>query len=90
MRTIEYSAQFKRDYRVVARRGYDIRRLEKAIALLRQGNPMPKEYRDHALSGKLKGQRECHLAFDWLLMYKIEADTVILTMLRTGTHDDLF
>jgi len=90
MRKIEYSAQFKRDYKVVVKRGYDIRRLEKAIDLLRQEAALPKEYRDHALSGSLEGYRECHLAFDWLLMYKIEADRLILTLTRTGTHDDLF
>ena len=48
MRKIEYSIQFKRDYRMVFKRGYDIRKLEKAVSLLRQGGAMPREYRDHA------------------------------------------
>jgi len=90
MRKIEYSNQFKRDYKLVVKRGYDIRRLEKLISLLRREEPLPKEYRDHALSGSLEGQRECHITFDWLLMYKIEEDRLILTLSRTGTHDDLF
>jgi len=90
MRRIEYSNQFKRDYKAIVKRGYDVRRLEKAIALLREDRPMPREYRDHALSGSWANYRECHLAFDWLLIYEKEADALILTLMRTGTHEELF
>ena len=89
MRKIEYSNQFKRDYKSIAKRGFDIQRLERAITLLREDKPMPKEYRDHALSGNWQSYRECHLAFDWLLIYKKEAGALILTLMRTGTHDEL-
>jgi len=90
MRTIELSKQFKRDYKLMIKRGYDIRRLERVIALLRYDAPLPKEYRDHALSGIYAGLRECHIAADWLLVYKIKDNRLILALHRTGTHSDLF
>lgn len=90
MRKIEFSNQFKRDFNGIEKRGYDVQRLNKAIALLREDNPLPRVYRDHALSGQWKGYRECHIAFDWLLIYKLEEDALVLILMRTGTHDELF
>lgn len=90
MLTIKYQAAFKRDYKRIKKRGYDTRLLEKVIAILATGQPLPAEYRDHALSGDYSGCRECHIAPDWLLVYEIIRGELLLYLTRTGTHSDLF
>ena len=90
MLTIKYQTAFKRDYKRIKKRGYDVRLLERTIELLAEGKGLPPEYRDHALSGDYSGCRECHIAPDWLLVYRIEDDVLVLTLARTGTHSDLF
>lgn len=54
------------------------------------GKALPKKNKDHSLSGKWAGHRECHILPDWLLIYRIEDDVLVLTLTRTGTHSDLF
>ncbi len=56
--------------------------------MLTEGTPLAPEYRDHKLRGEYKNRRECHIAPDWLLIYKLESDSIIFE--RTGTHSDLF
>ena len=60
------------------------------VALLAMGEPLPEKNRDHDLSGDWVGHRECHIQPDWLLIYRIEDDVLVLTLARTGTHSDLF
>lgn len=72
------------------RRGLDIHLLEGVIADLAMGIPLPEKNRDHALSGNWTGHRECHVLPDWLLIYRIEDDVLVLTLSRTGSHSDLF
>ena len=64
--------------------------LYEVVGLLETGNPLPQKYLDHPLKGNWKGFRECHVAPDWLLVYRYEADTLILVLQRTGSHSDLF
>ena len=64
--------------------------LEQVVALLAMGEPLPDKNRDHDLSGDWAGHRECHILPDWLLVYRIEDDVLVLTLARTGTHSDLF
>ena len=90
MRTIKYQAAFKRDYKRIKKRGYDLRLLEDVIALLAQEQELPPAYRDHALTGDYSGCRECHIAPDWLLVYEVLQDELLLYLTRTGTHSDLF
>lgn len=90
MLTIKYQTAFKRDYRRIKKRGYDTRLLEKVVEILAEGESLPDEYRDHALSGDYKGCRECHISPDWLLVYEIIEKELILYLTRTGTHSDLF
>ena len=54
------------------------------------GEPLPEKNRDHDLSGDWVGHRECHILPDWLLIYRIEDDVLVLTLARTGSHSDLF
>ena len=89
--SIQITAQFKKDYKQAVKRGCDISKLKTAITLLAGGEKLPQKYSDHALKGKIySGYRECHIEPDWLLVYKISEDVLVLSLYRTGTHSDLF
>lgn len=90
MLTIKYQTAFKKDYKRICKRGYDIKRLETVIGLLTEGKPLPAAYRDHDLGGNYKGCRECHITPDWLLIYEVVEEELLLYLMRTGTHSDLF
>ncbi len=92
MLKIEFGGQFKKDYKIAVKRGCDPKKLEAIITLLANEIPLPEKYRDHALttSRNYKNVRECHIEPDWLLIYKIERDRLVLALIRTGTHSDLF
>ena len=90
MLTIKYQSVFKKDYKRIKKRGYDTRLLEEVIGLLVEDRELPPKYRDHALSGDYSGCRECHIAPDWLLVYEVMDRHLILYLMRTGTHSDLF
>lgn len=72
------------------KRGKDMNKLIEALSLLASGNQMPDRYKDHQLQGNLKDFRECHIEPDWLLMYQVFKNELILTATATGTHTDLF
>ena len=88
----EFSGEFKRDYKLAIKRGCDPKKLEEVITLLCNEQPLPEAYRDHALtnSRNYKDMRECHIEPDWLLVYKVVRQTLILKLIRTGSHSDLF
>ena len=88
----EFSGQFKKDYKLAVKRGCDPKKLEEVISLLCSETPLPEKYREHALvnSRDYKGMRECHIQPDWLLVYKVVQETLILKLIRTGSHSDLF
>ena len=88
--TVKPTTQFKKDYKRAMKRGLKIELLEKVVALLAMGEALPEKNRDHELSGNWIGHRECHIQPDWLLVYRIEDDVLVLTLARTGTHSDLF
>ena len=92
MLKIEFTGQFKRDYKLAIKRGCNVKELETVITLLAAEQPLPDKYRDHALtnSRNYKDMRECHIEPDWLLVYKVLKETLILRLIRTGSHSDLF
>lgn len=90
MLTIKYETTFKKDFKRIVRRGYDIRLLENVIELLANEQALPEKYRDHSLIGDYADCRECHITPDWLLIYKISNTELILYLTRTGSHSDLF
>lgn len=90
MLTIRYESTFKKDFKRIVKRGYDIRLLEKVIGLLANEQSLPEKYKDHPLRGDYADCRECHITPDWLLIYQIRNNELILTLTRTGTHSDLF
>ena len=85
-----WTGQFKKDYKLAMKRGLDIGLLDDVIRTLAAGEALPEKYSDHALTGNRKGYRECHVQPNWLLIYRIEKDVLVLTLQRTGTHSDLF
>ena len=87
---IEISSRFKKDYKLAQKRGYNMMLLKEVINILASGEALPEKFCDHALIGDFKGCRECHIQPDWLLVYRIEKDVLILGLIRTGTHSDLF
>lgn len=90
MLTIRYETSFKKDYKRAKRRGYNLYLIEEVIRLLVQQEPLPERYKEHSLIGNYAGYRECHITPDWLLIYKIKDNELILVLSRTGTHSDLF
>jgi len=84
------TGRFKKDLKTIMKRGYNIQLLQDIVPLLAAGIPLPDKNKDHMLTGDWTGHRECHITPDWLLIYKIDNDVLVLTLTRTGTHSDLF
>ena len=89
-RQVVATNQFRKDYKQAIKRGLKIELLDDIIRKLARGEELPEKNRDHALTGNWIGHRECHVQPDWLLVYRIEDDILVLTLSRTGTHADLF
>lgn len=87
---IRFTSRFKKDFKLLQKRNLEITQLTNVIALLADGTALPPEYHDHLLVGDYKGCHECHIRPDWLLVYKIFEDILVLELTRTGTHSDLF
>ena len=87
---VVFTSQFKKDYKQAMKRHLKIELLDDVIRTLSKGESLPEQNRDHALSGNWSGHRECHIQPDWLLIYHVENDVLVLTLSRTGTHSDLF
>ena len=87
---IVWTTKFKKDYKLALKRNFDMQPLDDIIRTLSRGEALPARNTDHALSGDWTGHRECHIKPDWLLIYRIENDILVLTLARTGTHSDLF
>lgn len=88
--TVKTTSQFKKDFKLAMKRGLNIDLLEIVIATLALGEPLPDKNKDHALTGNWIGHRKCHILPDWLLIYRIAEEVLILTLARSGTHSDLF
>ena len=89
-RDIVWTAKFKKDYKLAMKRNLDMELLDNIIRALSKGETLPDKNKDHELTGNRAGHRECHIQPDWLLIYRLEDDVLVLTLTRTGTHSDLF
>jgi mRNA interferase YafQ len=87
MRKLKTTTRFEKDYKKALKSGRDLARLKRVMTWIACEQELPPELRDHKLVGNYQGRRECHLACDWLLIYKLEGDTVIFE--RTGSHAEL-
>ena len=90
MLTLTYTSQFKKDMKRIRKRGYDTHLVDILLEKLRNEEILDEIYQDHPLKGKYLGFRECNVKSDWLLIYIIKENELVLTASRTGTHSDLF
>ncbi len=88
MCAIRRTSQFKRDVKRARKRGQDLEKLKEVIGTLAGGGPLQPRHRDHALGGVFRGTRDCHVEPDWVLIYELAEEDLVL--IRTGTHSDLF
>ena len=89
---VRWRSRFKKDYKLMMKRGKDIAELDFVIDELAVPNPLPEKYRDHYLKGEYAGYKECHVQPDWLLIYGYETlddGENQLLLVRTGSHSDL-
>lgn len=86
---IERTAVFRKDLKKAKKRGLDLSLLDEVVTTIQNGEELPEKNKDHALTGNWIGHRECHIQPDWLLIYRIIDNTLILSLVRTGTHSDL-
>ncbi|WP_373483420.1 type II toxin-antitoxin system YafQ family toxin [Acetobacterium sp.] len=87
---VKFTNQFKKDLKLAKKQGKDIERLYAVIEKLADEEPLEQKYRDHELSGNFKGCRECHVEPDWLFIYEVMDDVLVLMLYRVGSHSTLF
>lgn len=87
---IVFTAKFKKDYKLLQKQHRDTGELFRVIDILAKGGVLDRKYSDHQLSGDYSGCSECHIAPDWLLIYKKSEDKLLLVLVRSGSHSDLF
>lgn len=87
---ITATKKYEKDVALAKRRGLPTDKLVEVVQLLRTGQPLPRQFNDHPLTGNYRGKRECHINPDWLLIYKKDTVLRLVTLVRTGTHSDLF
>ena len=90
MYKVKATNRFKKDLKAIIKRGYNTQIIDMVISELLNGRKLAEKYCDHELHGELEGCRECHVLPDWLLIYKIDGKDLILYLMRTGSHSDLF
>ncbi|MGP1406400.1 type II toxin-antitoxin system YafQ family toxin [Filifactor alocis] len=87
---IKPTAKFQKDLKLMQKRGYDLTLIKTVIDIISSGQVLPAKYKDHSLKGTYLNCRECHITPDWLLIYEVSNNELILYLTRTGTHSDLF
>lgn len=90
MYNLRYTNKIQRNIKLMKKRGKDLDKLKVVLKLLQQGAELPAKYKDHALTGNYTGCRECHIEPDWLLVYEILNNELLILLLTTGSHSDLF
>ena len=87
---VKFTNLFKKDLKLAKKQNIDLNKLFDVVNILAEGGILEAKYRDHDLSGEYKGTRECHVEPDWLLVYEIQNDVLVLMLYRLGTHSELF
>ena len=86
---VERTARYKKAYKRMKKRGANLSELNYVVNELRSSRKLDKKYKDHALTGNMQGTRECHIKSDWLLIYEIKNEVLMLLLIDTGTHDEV-
>ena len=87
---IKYTTQFKKDLKLAKKQGKNIDKLFEIIGKISNGETLESKYKDHELTGEYKGCRECHIEPDWLLVYELINDVLVLMLYRINSHSELF
>lgn len=87
---IKFTKKFKKDLKLAKKQGKDIEKLFDIIERIAKDETLDERYRDHSLTGNYKGTRECHIEPDFLLIYEKIEEVLVLSLVRTGSHSDLF
>ena len=87
---LQFSSQFKKDLKLAKKQNKDLGKLFEVIDILANGETLDAKYKDHSLTGNYRGTRECHIEPDWLLIYEIRGDVLVLMLYRLGSHSELF
>lgn len=87
---IKFTSRFKKDLKQAKKQGKDIEKLFDVIEKIAKDETLDEKYRDHLLVGNYKGTRECHIEPDFLLIYEKIEEVLVLSLVRTGSHSDLF
>lgn len=87
---IKFTSRFKKDLKLAKKQGKDIEKLFEIVDEIANDEILDEKYRDHSLIGNYKGTRECHIEPDFLLIYEKIEDILVLSLVRVGSHSDLF
>ncbi len=87
---LRYTNHFKRNLKLLKKQGKDLSKLNEVLDLLTKGEPLPIKYKDHSLTGNYSGCRECHIEPDWLLIYEVINNELVIILVTTGSHSELF
>lgn len=90
MYTVKFTSDYKKSFKKIKKRGLDTSLLDEVIDKLRKGKKLEAKYQEHILTGNYKGFYECHIKPDWLLIYYFQKDVLVLTLVDTGSHSDLY
>ena len=88
--TVKFTSQFKKDLKLAKKQKKNLDKLFNVVSIIAEGKKLDEKYRDHSLSGEYTGTRECHIEPDWLLIYEIRNDILVLILNRLGSHAQLF
>ena len=86
---LQFTSQFKKDLKLAKKQNKDLGKLFEVIDILANGETLDAKYKDHSLTGNYRGTRECHVEPDWLLIYEIRGDVLVLMLYRLGSHSEL-
>ena len=87
---VSIAGQFRKNIKEMQKRGFNLSLLDEIVEKIANREKLESKYRDHGLSGIYKGFRECHIKPDWLLLYLVDDEEQVITLVNTGTHSDLF
>jgi mRNA interferase YafQ len=90
MLTPTFTGQFRKEKKLMQKRGRDMSKLRAVTTMIINETPMPPERCNHPLHGKWAGALECHIQGDWVVIYEIDREARTVTFYRTGSHSDLF
>ena len=88
MKAIFQTSQFKKDFKRIKKRGKDLSKLKEVVSAIAKSESLEERHRDHVLSGKWSGSRDCHIEPVWILIYRVDGESLFLE--RSGSHSDLF